>query len=79
MQKERGFAALGATEGPIKNATLGQNVVRLFGHDQCAELASPNRFAALNDEYQRAEQGRSNLRYGYVHKPVKSNDGESIC
>jgi uncharacterized protein len=66
MQKQHGFAALGAADGPVKNAILGHNGARIFGYDQHAELASPDRLAALKSECERMGTGRSNLRHGYV-------------
>jgi predicted TIM-barrel fold metal-dependent hydrolase len=70
MQKQHDFAALGAADGAVKNAILGQNAVRIFGYDQHAGLAFPDRFAALKSEYERMGQGRSNLRHGYIAKPA---------
>lgn len=70
MQKQHGFAALGAADGAVKNAILGENAVRIFGYDRHAELGSPDRFAALKSEYERTGQRRSNLRHGYIAKPA---------
>jgi predicted TIM-barrel fold metal-dependent hydrolase len=73
MQKQHDFAALGPADGPVKNAILGQNGARIFGYDQHAELASRDRFAALKTDYDRMGPGRSNLRHGYVAKPVAAS------
>jgi len=70
MQKQHGFAPLGAADGPIKSAILGQNGARIFGYDQHAELASPDRIAALRSDYERSGPRRSNLRHGYIAKPA---------
>jgi uncharacterized protein len=68
MQKKHGFAPLGAADGPIKNAILGENVARLYRYNRHAELAGPNRLADLKREYEERGIGRSNRRYGYVVK-----------
>jgi hypothetical protein len=70
MQKKYGFAALGAADGPLKNAIFGENVARLYKYERHAFLAKPDRFAAIKAEYEREGPGRSNLRYGYIHKNV---------
>jgi hypothetical protein len=70
MQKRNGFAPLGPADGSIKNAIFGENVARLYDYERHAELAGPDRFAALKAEYQRTGPGRSNLRYGYVAAPA---------
>jgi hypothetical protein len=66
MQKKHGFAPLGAADGPVKNAILGENVTRLYRYNRHAELAGPSRLAELKAEYERRGIGRSNRRYGYV-------------
>jgi hypothetical protein len=66
MRKQHGFKALGAADGPMKNAIFGENVARLYGYNRRAELAKPDRLVALKDEYERRGGQRSNLRYGYV-------------
>ena len=68
MQKQYGYAPLGAGDGPVKNAILGENVARLYNYKRTAELAKPDRLAAMKEEYQRQGGQRSNLRYGYVVK-----------
>ena len=67
MQKQHGFAPLGAADGPVKRAIFGENVARLYGYRKEAELSKPtDRLAALKAEYGASGEGRSNLRYGYV-------------
>lgn len=67
MQKRHGFALLGAADGPVKRAILGESVARLYAFKKEAELSGPReRLAALKGDYEASGQGRSNLRYGYV-------------
>ncbi len=68
MQKQFGFAPLGPADGPVKRAIFAENGFRIFGYDQHAELATPDRFAAIKAQYEHAGAERSNLRYGYVRK-----------
>ncbi|HEX9491541.1 MAG TPA: amidohydrolase family protein [Stellaceae bacterium] len=69
MQKNHGFAALGPAEGPIKTAIFGGNAAKLYGYERRADLAA-DRFTALKQDYERNGAGRSNLRYGYVPRPI---------
>src|SRR5260221_5914145 len=69
MQKNHGFAALGPAEGPIQTAIFGGNAAKLYGYDRRAALAA-DRFTALKQDYERNGAGRSNLRYGYVPRPI---------
>jgi hypothetical protein len=50
---------------PIPTQTARGNNARLYG-------IGPNkdRFARMKDEYEKNGPGRSNLRYGYVNRPV---------
>ena len=57
---------LGPADGPTKTAVFGGNTARLYNFDKRAELAEPDRFAAIKADYLRNGPGRSNLRYGYV-------------
>ena len=66
MQRQHGFAPLGAADGPVKNAIFGENVARLYRYDRRAELGGSSRLAELKAEYERSGIGRSNRRYGYV-------------
>ena len=67
MRKQHGYAPLGAADGPVKTAILGENVARLYGYRRQAELSVPtDGLVALKSEYAASGEGRSNLRYGYV-------------
>jgi uncharacterized protein len=70
MQKQYGFAPLGPADGPVKAAILGENGLRIFGYNKKAELSRPDRFAAMKEAYDQDGGARSNLRYGYMHKPA---------
>jgi uncharacterized protein len=70
MQKKYGFKPLGPADGPVKTAVFSGNTARLYGLEQHAELVKRDRFAVLKAEYRQSGPGRSNLRYGYVSKPV---------
>jgi uncharacterized protein len=65
MQKKYGFKPLGAADGPVKTAILGETNARLYKYERRAALAG-DRLAALKTEYEQAGPARSNLRYGYV-------------
>ena len=69
MQRQHGFAPLGAADGPVKNAIFADTGLRLFGYPRRAGLAKPDRFAEMKTRYESAGPQRSNLRYGYVHTP----------
>ena len=43
MRKSHGFAPLGAADGPVKRAILGENVARLYGFRREAELDAARR------------------------------------
>jgi hypothetical protein len=66
MQKKFGFKPLGPADGPVKNGIFAENAVRLYNFDKRAQLAKPDRFAQIKDDYVKNGPGRSNLRYGYV-------------
>jgi predicted TIM-barrel fold metal-dependent hydrolase len=68
MQKQHGFAPLGAADGPVKNAIFAENGFRLFGYKKDVELAKPDRFAAMKAQYERGGAQPGNLRYGYVQR-----------
>jgi len=68
MQKRHGFAPLGPADGPVKNAILGENGLRIFGYKKQTELGRPDRLADIKIQYELIGPARSNLRYGYVHK-----------
>jgi predicted TIM-barrel fold metal-dependent hydrolase len=68
MQQKHGFKPLGPADGAVKRAIFAENGFRIFGYDQHAELATPDKFAQIKTEYERAGAERSNLRYGYVRR-----------
>ena len=68
MQKQHGFAPLGAADGPVKNAIFAENGFRLFGYKKDAELAKPDRFTEMKAQYELDGVEPSNLRYGYVRR-----------
>jgi predicted TIM-barrel fold metal-dependent hydrolase len=65
MQKKHGFKPLGAADGPLKNAILGENNARLYKYEKRAALAT-DRISAMKIQYEKEGGTRSNLRYGYV-------------
>jgi predicted TIM-barrel fold metal-dependent hydrolase len=65
MQKKYGFKPLGAADGPIKSAILGETNARLYKYERRAALAT-DRVASMKAAYEQAGPARSNLRYGYV-------------
>ena len=70
MQKQHGFAPLGAADSPVKRAILGENVARLYGFRRDAELGKPgDRLAALKADYEKAGGGRSNAPLRLRHRP----------
>jgi len=68
MQKRHDFAPLGAADGQVKNAILGENGLRIFGYKKQTELSKPDRLTEMKTQYELTGPERSNLRYGYVHK-----------
>jgi hypothetical protein len=70
LQENHGFAALGPANGPVKNAIFSGNAAKLYDLDVNAAIGeiSMDQISAVKAEYQASFQGRSNLRYGYVHK-----------
>jgi len=65
MQRKYGFAPLGAADGPVKSAILGENNARLYRYEGRRALAT-DRMATRKAEYEAGGGARSNLRYGYV-------------
>jgi uncharacterized protein len=70
MQKKHGFKPLGVADGPVKTAIFGANVARLYNYPVEAFMKKPDHFAQKRAEYEEQGTGRSNLRYGYIHKPA---------
>jgi predicted TIM-barrel fold metal-dependent hydrolase len=65
MQKKYGFKPLGAADGPVKSAILGETNARLYKYDRRAALTTDH-LATMKARYEAAGGARSNLRYGYV-------------
>jgi hypothetical protein len=69
MQRKYGYAALGDAQGRVKSMIFGENSARLYRYDRRAELAR-DKVALAKVAYEREGPGRTNLRYGYVARPV---------
>jgi hypothetical protein len=70
MQKKFAFKPLGPADGPVKRAILGENNARLYNFTPGQRSALENdRFAQLKEDYRKNGADRSNLTYGYIHKP----------
>jgi len=71
MQKKYGFKPLGAADGAIKRAILGENNARLYRFTpQQRSALDDDRFAQLKKDYMLNGAERSNLAYGYIRKPT---------
>jgi len=70
MQRQHGFAPLGPADGPVKNAIFAGTGLGMFGYEKKAGLARPDRFTAMKAQYELGGPQRSDLRYGYLHKPA---------
>ena len=69
MQKKYGFKPLGAADGGIKRAILGENNARLYRFTpQQRSALDDDRFAQLKKDYVLNGPDRSNLAYGYIRK-----------
>jgi len=70
MQEKHGFASLGAADGPVKNGIFSSNAAKLYDLDVNAALGeiSIDEISSVKAEYLALNEGRSNLRYGYVHR-----------
>ena len=69
MQKKFCFKPLGAADGPVKRAILGENNAQLYKFTPGQRSALENdRFAPLKEDYQKNGADRSNLTYGYIYK-----------
>jgi predicted TIM-barrel fold metal-dependent hydrolase len=68
LQEKHGFAALGPANGAVKNAIFSGNAARLYGLDvaDAAGRLSADKVAEAKTRYSALNEGRSNLRYGYV-------------
>ena len=71
MQKQYGYTPLGAADGPVKTAIFGGNNARLYKFSPKQQAAVlTDRVAQIKETYEKYGEGRSNLRYGYVAKPL---------
>jgi predicted TIM-barrel fold metal-dependent hydrolase len=70
MQEKHGFASLGSANSPIKTAIFSANAAALYDLDVSAAIGeiSIDQISAVKSEYLAMNAGRSNLRYGYVHR-----------
>ncbi len=70
MQEKHGFTPIGSADGAVKTAIFSGNAARLYDVDveaRVGEIASDH-VAELKQIHAAAGEGRSNLRYGYVHR-----------
>lgn len=70
LQEEYGYAPLGAADGPVKSAIFSGNAARLYDVDVEASVGaiSVDQISTVKAAYRALNEGRSNLRYGYVAK-----------
>jgi predicted TIM-barrel fold metal-dependent hydrolase len=70
MQEKHGFTPLGAADGPAKTAIFSGNAARMYDFDINAAVGeiSMDQISKVKAEYLALNEGRSNLRYGYVAK-----------
>jgi hypothetical protein len=73
MQRKHGFAALGAADGPVKNAIFSGNALRMYKLDPATvqgEIRNDH-VADMRRAFLAAGAERSNRRYGYVARASK--------
>ena len=70
MQEKHGYTPLGAADGPVKTAIFSGNAARMYDFDISAAVGeiSMDQISMVKAEYLALNEGRSNLRYGYVAK-----------
>lgn len=79
MQKKFGFKALGAADGPVKRAVIGENNARLYHFTPAQRSAlEHDRFAQLKEDYQKNVADRNNLTYGYIYNRKHSERTRSL-
>jgi predicted TIM-barrel fold metal-dependent hydrolase len=68
LQEKYGFTALGDANSPLKNKIFSGNAARLYNLDISEKMAelSMDKIAAAKQQYVALNEGRSNLRYGYI-------------
>jgi predicted TIM-barrel fold metal-dependent hydrolase len=74
MQRQRGFAPLGAADGPVKRMIFGETSARMYNYQRRADLLNDS-VAKAKAEYAASGGDRSNLAYGYV---IRDPGGETI-
>jgi predicted TIM-barrel fold metal-dependent hydrolase len=72
MQKNHGFAPLGADDGAVKSTILAGNAAKLYGLDlqAIAESAKIDALAAIKRDYAASGIERSNCAYGFVRTVI---------
>ena len=69
LQKRYGLAPMGAADGPVKRAILGENNARLYGVSPAKRAAiATDKVARCKQVYDRRGGDRTNLAYGYILK-----------
>jgi len=70
LQEKYGYAPLGAADGPVKSAIFSGNAARLYDVDVEASVGAiaMDQISTVKAAYRALNEGRSNLRYGYVAK-----------
>jgi hypothetical protein len=70
LREKYGYAPLGAADGPVKSAIFSGNAARLYDVDVEAAVGaiSMDQISTVKAAYRESNEGRSNLRYGYVAK-----------
>lgn len=66
MQRQHGFAPLGAPDGPVKTAIFAGNSVKMYKYDQKRAGLETDSVTRVKAEYAAAGGERSNVAYGYV-------------
>ncbi|MBM3368391.1 MAG: amidohydrolase [Betaproteobacteria bacterium] len=67
MRQRYGFAPLGAADGPVKRAILGENNARLYDYSAARRAELPaDRITYWKGLYEKHGSERSNLAYGYA-------------
>lgn len=68
LQQKHGYPELGAADGPLKSKIFANNAARIYDLDLDVSLAdiSADEITLMKDEFLALNEGRSNLRYGYV-------------
>ena len=68
LRRRHGFAALGAADGTVKNAILGDNNARLYAYTAPQRMAlADDRIAEARAAYERDGTARTNLAYGFAN------------